>query len=413
MKDFSLVVVAGGSGLRMGGQVKKPFLKVGDRTLLEHTLAAFHGVPGIAETVVVLPGDELEQLTGLKDRVVELGTLASPPLPLATRLQDLGATRLASGGLRRQDSVLNGLRACRGDLEFVLIHDAARPFVAPEMVVALMDKVRKGGAAILAIPVRDTIKRVGKDGAVRETVDRSSLWAAQTPQGFRKARLLQAFEKFGEEDVTDDAALLARFGDACAVVQGDAMNFKVTAPEDLEMAEALLARRGKGDSRTRMRTSSARFHPVTTSETVVALGPSSSDVKARPSDDEPGRFSIAIEAEVPAQIEKQPAAEVQPDPEDPAAAAVEAARRMAARSPEDPAVWIALGGALVQAGRFEEADLVLDQALQLDERNATARVHRAVALLQLGREDEAAALIREALALDPRIKDELEQIGLL
>jgi 2-C-methyl-D-erythritol 4-phosphate cytidylyltransferase len=241
MSDFALVTVAGGSGTRMGSSVKKAFIELAGEAMLVHTCRAFQGIPGIAEMVVVLPGPELEALAGADAPVIEMADLpADAPEPVPA-LRGCGVARLVRGGKRRQDSVLNGLRACSA--EYVLIHDGARPFVERDEVQRLMRATPETGAAILAHPVRDTLKRV-EHGEITGTVDRSALWGAQTPQAFRLGPLLEAFERHNTEDVTDDAAMAALAGIACTVVSGSALNFKVTTPEDLLLAEALLRARG-------------------------------------------------------------------------------------------------------------------------------------------------------------------------
>jgi 2-C-methyl-D-erythritol 4-phosphate cytidylyltransferase len=240
MADFALVVVAGGSGTRMGVSVKKAFLELAGEALLVHTCRAFRDIAGITEIVVVLPGPELEALTGGDAHHVALSGLppgAPEPVPA---LRECGVTSLVRGGKRRQDSVLNGLKMCAA--EYVMIHDGARPFVSPDEVAQLMRAVPEIGAAILAHPVRDTLKQV-EHGEITGTVDRSALWSAQTPQAFRRADLLRAFERHNDSDVTDDAAMAALDGITCAVVHGSALNFKVTTPEDLLLAEALLKMR--------------------------------------------------------------------------------------------------------------------------------------------------------------------------
>ena len=237
-----MIIVAGGSGSRMKAARKKAFLEIAGTPLLEHTVRAFAGIEGIARTIIVLPAEELRQLTGSDEASVDLTDLQADARPFAHRLRELGVARLVVGGARRQDSVLNGLWATEEDHEFVLVHDGARPLVQADDVRALMRKTRETGAAILAAPVLDTLKRATEDGMIGETIERRGLWRAQTPQAFRRAVLREAFSKHNAQDATDDAALCARVGQACAIVEGSALNFKITTPEDLELAELLLAR---------------------------------------------------------------------------------------------------------------------------------------------------------------------------
>lgn len=260
--DFAAIIVAGGAGTRMNTSTKKAFLELAGDPMMLFSARVFGAVPAVRELIVVLPAPELLAETGESDTVVSIETPPKKASTLVRALMRAGVTKLVAGGARRQDSVFNGLRATDAVLPYVAIHDAARPFVTAADLGSVFDSTRKTGAAMLAHPVRDTIKRVTGD-QVRETVDRSALWAAQTPQCFRRDALLQAFERHGTQDVTDDAAMAALNGLHCQVVKGSAMNFKITTAEDLELAEALL----------RARNASATFKRLPDSETIFDLGP--------------------------------------------------------------------------------------------------------------------------------------------
>lgn len=260
--DFSLIIVAGGSGSRMRSPTKKAFIELGGEPLVLQTARVFHGLPGVGMTVVVFPQAELAQQTGESGNVVDI---RKPPRKASQLVRDLsaaGVQRLVAGGARRQDSVLNGLNATEPKLPFVMIHDAARPFVFPNELMNVMAKTRASGAAMLAHPVRDTLKRVEGD-VIRDNVDRAQLWAAQTPQCFRRDQLLAAFAKHNTKDVTDDAAMAALDGVICHVVVGSGLNFKITTAEDMEMAEALL----------KAKNASAIFTRLPDNETIFDLGP--------------------------------------------------------------------------------------------------------------------------------------------
>lgn len=260
--DFSLVIVAGGSGSRMRSPTKKAFLEVAGEPLVLQTARVFQGLPGIGIAVCVFPAPDLNAQTGESGLVVDI---RKPPRKATQLVRDLSAAgvhRLVAGGARRQDSVLAGLQATDAKLPFVMIHDAARPFVFPNELLNVMQKTRASGAAMLAHPVRDTIKRVEGD-AIAQNVDRANLWAAQTPQCFRRESLLAAFQKHNSRDVTDDAAMAALDGVVCHVVAGSGLNFKITTSEDLELAEALM--RAKG--------ASAIFRSLPDNETIFDLGP--------------------------------------------------------------------------------------------------------------------------------------------
>lgn len=216
------VVVAGGSGRRMGGEVRKQYLEVGGEPILLRAVRAFVGHPGIEAVVVVLPPDDA----------------ASPPAWLA----ELDVTVVA-GGAERGDSVWNGLAATPEDAETVLIHDGARPFVTAGVIDRVLDGARSG-PVLAALPVTDTLKEVREDGTVAATPDRARFWQAQTPQGFPRAVILDAHRRARAEGVraTDDAALCERYGIEVRVVEGAADNLKVTRPADLAVAEALARR---------------------------------------------------------------------------------------------------------------------------------------------------------------------------
>ncbi|HEX6042743.1 2-C-methyl-D-erythritol 4-phosphate cytidylyltransferase [Longimicrobium sp.] len=213
------VIVAGGSGRRFGGPVRKQYLEIGGEPVLLRAVRAFLHHPRIASVVVVLPPDDVED----------------PPRWLA----DLPVT-IVAGGAERGDSVFNGLMAVDADADAdrVLVHDGARPFVTADVIDRVLDAE---GGAIAAVPVTDTIQRVDADGVIVDTPDRAALWQAQTPQGFPRAALVDAYRRARADGVgaTDDAAVFARYAGPVRVVMGAHRNLKVTRPEDLPIAEVL------------------------------------------------------------------------------------------------------------------------------------------------------------------------------
>lgn len=219
-------MVAGGSGQRIGGAVRKQYLEVGGRPVLLRAILPFLHHPRISHVVVVLPADDA----------------ANPPPWLASP-----GVRIVSGGAERKDSVWNGLRETREDDEIVLVHDGARPFVDRETIDRVLDAI----PAIAAVPVTDTIKEVDGEGVITGTPDRARLWQAQTPQGFPRDALVRAYARARDEGVaaTDDAALYERYAGPVRVVMGSYRNLKVTRPEDLPVAEALALAgdRGRGE----------------------------------------------------------------------------------------------------------------------------------------------------------------------
>lgn len=230
MELVEALIPAAGAGSRMGGGVNKPFLEILGVPILVRTLQAFEAHEGVAAmTVMAAPGEE--------SRVEALIAGAG--------LAKVRAVR--TGGATRQATVLFGLRYLAGQGfppdGLVLVHDGARPLVTRVVIDACIDGARRFGACGAAVPVKDTIKRADPDGLVRETLDRSRLFAIQTPQAFRFQLLLSAHESAaaGGFDATDDLALLERAGGSVRLVAGDYRNLKVTTPEDLRMAEALAA----------------------------------------------------------------------------------------------------------------------------------------------------------------------------
>lgn len=214
------VVVAGGSGSRFGG--RKQFLPLAGRPVASWSVAAARTVSDGVVLVVPATGE------------------AGLPVPGATGEPALGADVVVTGGATRADSVRAGLAAVPTEAGVIVVHDAARPLAAPALFAAVVDAVRSGDAAgaVPAVTVADTVKRV-VDGRVVATVDRSDLVAVQTPQAFAADALRAVHEAGGE--ATDDAGLLESVGRPVVTVPGDPRNLKLTRPEDLLLAEALLA----------------------------------------------------------------------------------------------------------------------------------------------------------------------------
>ena len=229
MRTVALVLAAG-RGERLGHKLPKGLVPLAGRPLLLHALAALEAVDELERLIPVVPADAVETF--------------ERALAAASGLRKLAPA--VAGGRERQDSVRAGLAALPADAELVAVHDAARPCVRPEAVRRVIEAARATGAAILAVPVRDTIKRVAA-GRVVETPPRAECWAAQTPQVFRVAILREALAKAEAEGTlgTDDAQLVEALGVAVSVVPGDADNLKITGPEDLAWAERVLRKRAK------------------------------------------------------------------------------------------------------------------------------------------------------------------------
>jgi 2-C-methyl-D-erythritol 4-phosphate cytidylyltransferase len=216
------LIVAAGSGERLGYGRPKALVTVSGKSMLEWSVAALRAVPAVRQIVVALPADELA--------AAPEGTVA------------------VAGGSARSQSVREALRACAAG-DPVIVHDAARPLAAAELFERALAELESSGAdaVIAAVPVTDTIKEVDDDGrTVRRTLERSRLWAVQTPQVFRRAALERALADASDEllgAATDDAWLIEGAGGVVRVVQSDPDNLKVTTPADLAMAERLLAER--------------------------------------------------------------------------------------------------------------------------------------------------------------------------
>lgn len=223
------VVPAAGRGLRMGGSVPKQFLALGGEPLILHSLRVLQASPVIDEIILAVPQNEMEYCLA----------------EIVANHHFTKVTKVVPGGHERQDSVRHALEATHDDVNVVLVHDAVRPFLTQRMVEEVVTTARAKGAAIIALPMKDTVKQVGADRVIERTVDRQSLWLAQTPQAFRRDWLLAAHRKAHAEGVraTDDAYLIEWYGHPVSVVEGSGENIKVTRPEDMIIGEAILAAR--------------------------------------------------------------------------------------------------------------------------------------------------------------------------
>jgi 2-C-methyl-D-erythritol 4-phosphate cytidylyltransferase len=222
------LLLAAGRGERFGHALPKAFVPLAGRPLMVHALDALAAAPAMERVVPVVAEAELARFRRLVAELPPQPKLAEPVL----------------GGIERQDSVRAGVEALPPETEIVAVHDAARALLRPEAVSRVVAVARREGAAILAIPVRDTIKRVAGSRIV-ETPARAECWAAQTPQVFRVEILREALAKAAADGHlgTDDAELVERLGVPVQVVEGDPDNFKLTQPADLALAERMLQER--------------------------------------------------------------------------------------------------------------------------------------------------------------------------
>ncbi|MFE1631091.1 2-C-methyl-D-erythritol 4-phosphate cytidylyltransferase [Brevibacillus reuszeri] len=224
-----VVIVAAGSGKRMGGQRNKLWLPLAGEPILAHTVRLFATHRDVDHIVLVVSEqDHADVREWLRKEAIQLTVVL--------------------GGAERQDSVRNGLGALSENCTYVLVHDAARPFVTREQISDMIKQVKQDQATIMAVPVKDTIKVVGVTGIVEATPARESLWAVQTPQAFRMSLLREAHEaaqRAGKVG-TDDAMLVEWLGHSVTVVQGSYENIKITTPDDLWFGEEILRKR-KGE----------------------------------------------------------------------------------------------------------------------------------------------------------------------
>ena len=221
------IIPAAGSGNRMNRDVSKQYLTLAGKPILVCTLEVFEVCPLVDALLVVVPSQDMES--------VRTDILAPWNLKKVAGI--------IPGGKERQDSVRAGIEALDRDTELVIIHDAVRPFITAGLIENCVRAAEEEGAATAGVPVKDTVKEVGPDGRILRTCDRSLLWLTQTPQVFRRDIIENAHRAAAREGFrgTDDTSLVERLGIAVRMIRGDYGNIKITTPEDLVIAEALLA----------------------------------------------------------------------------------------------------------------------------------------------------------------------------
>ena len=223
----SAIIVAAGSGVRLGSDVPKAFVKIAGHTMLSYSLATVRKINSIEELVITVP-------EGFENAARAEVTAAGLSIPV----------KITVGGIERQDSVRIALELTSAESDLVIVHDAARPLATPGIFEACLSAASRAGAAIAAIPVSDTLKRVA-DSTITATIARAGLWQAQTPQAFRRAILIAAHQRAVSEKIaaTDDADLVERTSGRVEVVEASTTNIKITTPSDLAIVEAILAAR--------------------------------------------------------------------------------------------------------------------------------------------------------------------------
>ncbi|NDI36965.1 2-C-methyl-D-erythritol 4-phosphate cytidylyltransferase [Chengkuizengella sediminis] len=233
MSNLGVVIVSAGKGTRMRTEQSKQYIELQNKPILVHTLEQFHRIKEIKHIHVVVGTDDVKLVEGYKETY---------------HLHKV--TSVIPGGKERQDSVYKGLLSFDESIDWVMIHDGVRPFVTEDDIMSCWRKAEEKGAAVMAVPVKDTIKLVNENMDVLSTPERKQLWAIQTPQVFQLKELIKAHEYAKEQKLlgTDDAMLMEMVGASIHVVPGDYQNIKITTPDDLEYAQFILAKKSTSNN---------------------------------------------------------------------------------------------------------------------------------------------------------------------
>ena len=226
MIKLAVIVPAAGSGTRMGSRLPKPFLKLQDLTILEHTIRCFAKMEAVTQIVISTSEEWMDEVNAILNKYKE----------------DVEKLSVVTGGDERQYSIYNAFSVIDEGIPLIAVHDAVRPFISEELVINCSKSAQEFGGAIIAVPAKDTIKKIDLDFSIVVTPDRSSLWQAQTPQIFKRELLISAYKSALESGFlgTDDASLVERIGGTVKVIEGDRRNLKITYPIDLKIAELIL-----------------------------------------------------------------------------------------------------------------------------------------------------------------------------
>lgn len=225
------IIAAGGSGKRLGSDVSKQYLCLHAMPVLVHTLNVFQQSDVVQDIVLVAPKDDL---VFVREQIVEKYAVTK-------------VSAIVAGGRERQDSVRNALEAVAKPCDVVIVHDGVRPFVTREMIAGVVKAAVEGGAASIGVSAKDTIKETTGENIVAATLPRQNLWQTQTPQAFQYELLRRAYAKAAQDGFygTDDASLVERMGEPVRMIAGSYENIKITTPEDLKIAEALMKEKMK------------------------------------------------------------------------------------------------------------------------------------------------------------------------
>lgn len=237
---FAAVLPAGGLGKRMGGNIPKQLMKLGNKPVYQYCLETFLKMDEIAEVVMAVPADWKNHFEEELFGTDFAGNAAAASNAAASDLASLVKSKLkiVIGGAERWQSVQNGVNALESRAEYVLVHDVARPFVSEEIIREVCETLVNKGSCLVAKPAIDTIK-IAVDGKVESTIDRRKVWLAQTPQAARIDLLKSLYARIEAEPLdftpTDEASILEFFGESVYIVKGESRNDKLTTPEDFEI----------------------------------------------------------------------------------------------------------------------------------------------------------------------------------
>jgi len=227
---ISAVILAGGIGSRMAAGTPKQYLEIGEKPILNYSIEAFENAGCISEIILVVPAGQVEYC---RENIVSQGNYKK-------------ITKIIEGGSTRQESSYKGVSAVE-ESGFIMIHDGARPFIESVEIDKIGAELAEIDAVIMAVPVKDTIKKICGEKEIEGTLDRNGLWAAVTPQAFKRDLIIKAHENAiaAGLQATDDAALIEIIGEKVQILAGSYMNIKITTQEDMVFAEAILAHRRK------------------------------------------------------------------------------------------------------------------------------------------------------------------------
>jgi 2-C-methyl-D-erythritol 4-phosphate cytidylyltransferase len=225
-KRVAALIPAAGSGQRMGGVIAKPFLHLGGREILARTLEVFEACAAIDEVWVIVAAAQQQRCQQ----------------EIVTRYGLRKVRGVIVGGVTRQESVWHGLQQVTEGIDLVVVHDGVRPFVTASVLAETLHAAGQYGAAVAAVPVKDTLKRVSSDSAIEATISREGVWRVQTPQAFQRQLLCTAFHHALQQGitVTDEAGLIEALGHQVRIVPGRESNIKITTPDDLHLGAAFL-----------------------------------------------------------------------------------------------------------------------------------------------------------------------------